>query len=192
MSSKAYFRWPINLVFAALVLTSHSCSLGLGGHASPLPPRIEARSRAAHSLEALWQAARRGADDGELTLIINERQLNSYLALRVAEVDAPIAVDPQVFLRSGSFQFHGTARGGPFTASVLFALSPQMDSDGNISLDLTKTELGPFVVSESIRNSVSAVLTEALTGKLGSIATGIRINTIAISDGEMAIIGTLR
>jgi hypothetical protein len=191
MNSKAYFRWPIKLVTAVVVLTSLSCSLHLGGP-SPPAPRIEVKPKAASSLLRLWNTEVLDADGGDIALIIDEQQLTSYLALYLTKAEAPIAIDPQVSLRRGDIQFYGTSRGGPFTASFLISLSPGVDSDGNIFLDLTATELGPFVVPEIIRHPLSAILTEALTGRIGPIATGIRINTIAISDGEMAIVGTLR
>jgi hypothetical protein len=36
------------------------------------------------------------------------------------------------------------------------------------------------------------LLTEAFTGTLGSMATGIRITSLAIADGQVAIVGSPR
>jgi len=43
-----------------------------------------------------------------------------------------------------------------------------------------------------LKDSISAILTEAFTGTLGSLATGIRVTSLAVADGQMAIVGELR
>ena len=60
------------------------------------------------------------------------------------------------------------------------------------SFELTTAEVGPIPAPGALKDSVSAILTEAFTGTLGSLATGIRVTSLAITNGEMAIVGELR
>jgi hypothetical protein len=186
-----YIRWQIILLATSLGLASLACSLDLGGPQAPGTP-IEVKPKAAASLDSLWESAVVNAADQEVTVIINEKQLTSYFALRLQDFNLPVRISPQVFLRDGLLRIYGVTNQGPFRASFLFTISPEVDSDGNISFDLSAAELGPLAAPKALRNSLSAILSEAFTGRLGPMATGIRINTIAISDGEMAIIGRLR
>jgi hypothetical protein len=191
MNSRAFFRWHILLLAAGLGLASLACSLDLGGP-SPPAPLTQVKPKAAATLGSAWESAVLNAVDQEVTVIVDEKQLTAYLALRMQDIEAPISVSPQIFLRDGLMRIYGLTSRGPFQASFLIAISPEVDSDGNISFDLVEAKLGPMAAPAVLRNSISAILTEAFTGKLGPMATGIRINTIAISDGEMAIVGKLR
>lgn len=191
MDSRVYFRWPIILLATSLGLASLACSLDLGGP-QPSGPPIQVKPKAAATLGSVWESAVLNAVDQEVTVIIDEKQLTAYLALRMQQIAGPIHIGPQVFLRDGLMRVYGVTSQGPFRASFLLTISPEVDSDGNISFDLTEAELGPLAAPEWLRNSLSTFLTEAFTGELGPMATGIRINTIAISDGEMAIVGKLR
>ncbi|MEJ2607350.1 MAG: hypothetical protein P8Z41_11835, partial [Anaerolineales bacterium] len=89
-------------------------------------------------------------------------------------------------------QIYGTTNNGPFTANVLIGVTPVINADGELTFDLTRAEFGPIPAPSALKDTVSAILTEAFTGTIGSLATGIRISTIAISDGEMGIVGELR
>jgi hypothetical protein len=72
------------------------------------------------------------------------------------------------------------------------AITPLVDPDGNITLELTTAEFGPIPAPKALKETISAVLTEAFTGSFGSLATGIRVTTLAINDGQLAIVGELR
>jgi len=75
---------------------------------------------------------------------------------------------------------------------VLICITPAVSAEGELSFDLTQAKFGPIPAPSALKDSVSAILTEAFTGTIGSLATGIKISTIAISDGEMGIVGEVR
>jgi hypothetical protein len=175
-----------------LILLSLACQIHVGGpqlEGSPIPVSTEAAS----SLAEAWTGAVLGsASTGQVTLIVNEAQLTSYLALRLSQSENPVLQDPQVRLRDGVIQVYGRSVQGPFEANVLVRIQPTIDSEGDLGFSIASADFGPLPVPEALTEGTSTLLTEAFTGTFGSLATGIRITTLAIADGELAIVGVLR
>lgn len=168
----------------------------LGGVACRIGPRpsqapIEVSPEESEALTSKWETAL-SLQTGEVKLVITEQQLTSFLAARIAEADRPLIDQPQVYLRDGSIQIYGVAELGPIQAGALLAVQPVLDSQGAVSFDVTAAELGPLPAPKALVSGLSKLLTEAFTGKLGPLATGVRITSLAIADGQVAIIGSLR
>lgn len=141
-------------------------------------------------LESLWETlAELG---GEITFIVNEAQLTAFISDRLAEQENPVLQEPRVLLRDGEIRVHGTTDQGPIEANVLLVIEPVVNEQGELSLKVTSAELGPFPMPVFITDSISALISEAFAGGVGSYATGVRLTTIAIADGEMAVRGVLR
>lgn len=166
--------------------------MDLGGPAAPGEPIPTSETAAQDILDAWKSAAGASASTGEIRLIINETQLTSLVAARLAEKENPVLHDPQVYLRQGQLQVYGTVLQGPFQGEVLLSISPTIGPDGTLAFEVTSADLGPIPAPEGIKDSLSALVTEAFAGPLGSLATGLRVTTIAIEDGELALIGELR
>lgn len=177
----------------ALSVLSLSCQLNLGGPPPPGPP-ITASDTEAKAFQETWESAlaRGQASDGEVRLIVNEEQLTSLIRVKVSQREEPLLLDPKVYLRDGLIQVHGIADRGFLRANVLIGIEPVISADGGLSFRLTSAEFGPMPVPESIREGVSALITEAFTGSIGPYATGIRLDAVAINGGEMAISGAFR
>jgi hypothetical protein len=175
-----------------LVLAVLACQIDVGGPEPPGLP-IPTQAAATDELTNTWQTAlASAASSGQVLVLINEIQLTSFLAHRMEAKENPALIDPQVYLRQDSIQIYGITERGPFKASVLLAITPSVDSEGSISFELTTAEVGPIPAPGALKDSVSSILTEAFTGTLGSLATGIRVTSLAVTDGEMAIVGELR
>jgi hypothetical protein len=71
-------------------------------------------------------------------------------------------------------------------------VEPIIDAEGQLKLRLVEAKVGPIPAPELLMESLSAVLTEALTGSIGSLATGMRLTSVAIANGEMSIVGEIR
>lgn len=180
------------LAAASLLLAGLACQVNLGGPQptsgdlpNTLPPPTD--------LADTWRAAI-AADplDGQISLIISERELTTFLATRLAEADDPVLREPQVRLETGEVQVYGLASAGPVEARALLSIEPTVSADGSLMLVVSSAQLGPLPVPDRIKQALSDVLTEAFTGTIGSVATGIRITSLAIADGEAAIVGELR
>jgi hypothetical protein len=109
------------------------------------------------------------------------------------EIDpTPLLRNPQIYLRQGQIQVYGTFERGILKAAALVRVEPSIDEAGELSLRLVEASVGPIPAPELLKESISAILTEALTGSIGSLATGIRLTSVAISNGEMSIVGEIR
>jgi hypothetical protein len=166
--------------------------MDLGGPAAPGEPIPTSQTAAREILDAWESAAGASVSTGEIRLIINETQLTSLVAARLAEKEDPILRNPQVYLRNGQMQVYGTVQQGIFQGQVLLSISPFLSPEGNLAFEVTSADLGPVPASEGLKESLSALVTEAFAGPIGSLATGLRVTSIAIEDGELALVGELR
>jgi hypothetical protein len=182
----------LTAVFVVLLIATIACQINLGGAKPPGEP-IPTHSTTSSDLTQVWQSAIDGAlTTGQVMVILDEVQLTTFLAYRLETHEKPLLLQPQVYLRQNAIQVFGTTERGFLKANVLLAITPLVDSSGNITLELTTAEFGPIPAPNALKETISAVLSEAFTGSFGSLATGIRVTTLAIHDGKMAIVGELR
>jgi len=185
-------RMALGLTALSLVVAGLACQINVGGPTPPSDP-IQFSTLEALQLEDTWRSAIEASPlDGRVTLVITERELTAFLAARMADAENPLLQEPQVRLQAGEIQIFGVASAGPLMASALLSIQPQVDADGVLAFNVTTAEVGPLPVPDTLKQGLSDLLTEAFTGKLGSVATGIRITSLAIADGEAAIVGELR
>ena len=185
-------RRPALLAATLVGLASLACTVSLGGPEPPGPPIAVSTAEAGQVLEAWESALSVDALAGEITLLFTEQQVTSFLAARLAADEDPVLRDPQVYLREGKLNVYGIADQGPFVARVLLAVAPRLSADGALAFDITSADFGPLPAPGALRESLSAILTEAFTGTLGPLATGLRISSFAIADGQIAIVASLR
>lgn len=176
----------------AFGVSTLACTLNVGGPKLPAEPIPTSEAAAQEILDAWASAAGTANSSGEVRLIITESQLTSLVASRLAENPEAALKDPQVYLRQGQIQIYGTVQQGPLQGSVLLSISPYVQSDGTLGFNLTSADLGPLPAPEAVKESLSALITEAFAGPVGTLATGLRVTTIAIEDGELALVGELR
>jgi hypothetical protein len=189
MHSQKQIVW---LLVASLVLVGAACRVNLGGPETPAEP-IPVSTEAAESLNESWaDAVQSSQDTGSFTLVISESQLTSLVAQSLAKQADPPLRDPQVFLRDGQIQIYGTASRGSVEAMVRLTLSVGVDENGYPEIEIETGEFGPFPIPDDLLAGFSALIDEAFTGELGPIATGIRLESIVIDAGLMAITGRMR
>lgn len=187
-----HFRWPTVPAVICLALTSLACQVSVGGPQAPGEP-IPVSTQAAEQLGEAWQAALAGArTSGTVIVLLDETQLTSFLALKLEGQEAPLLRDPQVFLRDGTIQIFGTNEQGPLEATVLVRVAPRLGPDGTILFEIVSADFGPLPAPEALREGVSGLLTEALTTPLGSLAAGVRLTSVTVADGQIAIVGEVR
>jgi hypothetical protein len=185
-------KTPIILGICALITASLACTINVGGPAYPTPA-IPVSTEAVGQLKATLEAAvTAGADSGQVTLVMTETQLTSYLAYKLQSQSQPIITNPQVYLQDGQIRLYGTARQGYFEATASVVLSAGIDEQGQLKIDLTYADFGPLPVPSGLLGVVTSMIKEAYTGALGPIATGFRLNSIDISDGTMTITGQIK
>ncbi len=177
---------------AGLILSTLACQVDIGGPEQP-GEVIPLSDDTAQEVEDTWQSALgSAAATGQLTLLLTESQATSLLQQRLESQADPVVRDPQVYLRDGVIRVYGVTERGILQASVLITIAPRLEPDGSVYFDVTSADFGPFPVPDAVRQSISAMVTEAFTSPLGTLATGVRITSIAIADGQIAIVGELR
>lgn len=171
---------------------SLACQVDVGGPESP-GGSIPFDSSAANELQSNWQSALESAlENGHVSILLNETQITAFLAQRLQAREVPLIENPQVYLQENQIHVFGTAERGILKANVLITVTPELTEDGEISFQLSEASVGPVPAPSALKTTISAVLTEAFTGSIGSLATGIRISSLAIADGQMTIVGELR
>jgi len=197
MRKKAY-TFPLFLL--SLVLTSLACVVFVGGpDYSNLPP-IPVSAEAAESIKAeIQRAMLAAADTGVITVNLTEPQITSYLAARLQADPSlqqsdkkPLITDPQVYLRDGQMQIYGKTQQGLFTANIGILVNMGVDANGQPQIEVASADFGPLPAPEGIKDAITAMVKEAYTGSLGPVATGLRIESIAIANGVMTVTGRIR
>lgn len=175
------------MLFATL-----ACTMFVGGPEYP-EGAIPVSTEAVESLKAQIEAAMlAGAQSGTITLQITEEQITSYIASRLAAQEKPVLQDPQVYLRDGQMQLYGKLERGYFIANVLVALNVGVDEQGQPKIEIASADFGPLPAPEGVRESLTALITEAYTGSLGPVATGFRIESISIANSLMTVTGRIK
>lgn len=189
---------PIFLL--SLVLTSLACVVFVGGpDYSNLPP-IPVSVAAAESIkDEIKRAVEAAADTGVITVNLTEPQITSYLAARLQNEPSlqqsdkkPLITDPQVYLRDGKMQIYGKTQQGLFTANIGIIVDVGVDANGQPQIDIASADFGPFPAPKGLKDAITALVREAYTGSLGPVATGLRIESISITNGVMTVTGRIR
>jgi hypothetical protein len=193
-------KYAYQIFITTLILTSLACTIFVGGpDFSTLPP-IPVSAEAAESIkEEMRRAFEAGLETGVVTFNLTEPQITSYLALRLQTDQAlqqtdrtPLITDPQVYLRDGQMQIYGKTQQGIFAANIGIIVSVGVDEAGQPKIEIVSADFGPFPAPEGIKDAITALIREAYTGSLGPVATGLRIETIAIANGLMTVTGRIR
>ena len=183
---------PAAALLGSQMLAILSCQIHLGGPEPPGQPLVAASGQAEELIEIWEDALSVDPLTGEVMVKFTEQQLTSYLAQRLDSIEDPFLSRPQVHLREGELQVYGVASRGPFKAGVVLMIAPLLDEEGSIAFEVTSADFGPFPAPTAVKDTLSAILTEAFTGTLGPLATGLHITSFAIADGQVAIVGKLR
>ena len=193
-------KYALQIFISTLILTSLACTIFVGGpDYSTLPP-IPVSAEAAESIkEEMRRAFEAGLTTGVVTFNLTEPQITSYLAFRLQTDQAlqqsdktPLITNPQVYLRDGQMQIFGKTQQGMFAANIGIIVSVGVDEAGEPKIEILSADFGPFPAPEGLKDAIAAIIREAYAGSIGPVATGLRIETIAIANGVMTITGRIR
>jgi hypothetical protein len=172
-----------------LFLAVLACTIDVGGPAYP-EQRIPVSTVAAGELlSAVQTSVADAAQSGQLTLVVTEPQLSSYLASQLQTQTQPLFINPQVYLKNGQIQIFGTVTRGNFEATIEIVVTAGVDKQGQLMVELTTADFGPLPVPAGLKDTVTAAIQEAYTGAIGPAAIGFRLESISVADGQMTIVG---
>lgn len=174
---------------SALLMATLACTMNIGGPAYP-HQQVPVSTEAAGELQSnLQTAVSAGAESGQVTLVLTEPQLTSYLATQIKTQSQPLFTDPQVFLRNNQIQIYGTVTQGFFQTTIQIVVVARVDSQGNVLIDVSNADFGPLPVPAGLKETVTAAIQEAYTGAIGPAAIGFRLESITVENGTMTIVG---
>jgi hypothetical protein len=184
-------RLTFPFFFLILALASLACTIFVGGPDLPNPP-VPVSLEAAQSIREQAKQAAANAINGEISLQLDESQITSYLAFKLAQDETPLFTDPQVLLRNGEMQIYGKIQRGPFVSNLLITLSIGIDPAGKPLITVSDAKVGPAKLPQGFTTALSKLIDEAFTGAIGPAATGFRLESITIADGTMTLTGKIR
>ena len=180
------------LSILVLILSSLACNMFIGGPEYPqaqVPVSTETAGTVEEQLKQAFEAAQQ---TGTLSFTVDEAQLTSLVALRLASDPESFLTEPQVLLRDNEIRIYGKAVQGYLQANILIALAATVDANGQPQITVKSVDFGPLPAPEGINNTISAMVNEAFTGALGPAATGFRLESITIADGLMTFTGRIK
>lgn len=188
------------LFLLILALTSLACMINVGGPDYSSLPAIPVSAEAAASIQdEIRRAVEAAAQTGVITVNLTEPQITSYLASRMQtdpslqqSDNKPLITEPQVYLRDGQMQIYGKTQQGMFTANIGILVNMGVDANGQPQIEVASADFGPFPAPKGLKDAITAMVREAYTGSLGPVATGLRIESIAIANGVMTVTGRVR
>jgi uncharacterized protein YpmS len=178
---------PIILLILLLVFSTLACQINIGGPQLP-DRRIQTDSNAAQSAKDVWHSSLENAPNGGLlAFTLTEEQLTSLIDAYLKSKEDTLLTNPQVFLRDNRIEFYGTVQKGYFDANIHLSISATIDENSQPKIEIIETELGPVPDSDDIKKAISGLINEALTGSILPNLTGIKLETIDISNGMLTI-----
>jgi hypothetical protein len=61
-----------------------------------------------------------------------------------------------------------------------------------LKIDVTSADFGPLPIPDPLKEAITTGIQEAHTVRLRPVATGFRLEPIAITDGTMTIVGRIK
>jgi len=181
---------PIAVVLCALLTASLACAVSVEGPTPPGSP-IPVSTEAAGQLDELWKNAVANPTDGKVSIVVTETQLTSFVAAQLATAKDTVISNPQVYLRDNKIQIYGTAKAGDITTTVSAAFSTTVTDKGTLEFQVASANFGPVTLPNDLLARLSIMLNDALTGSLTDMAIGVKLDNVAIGDGQMTITGSL-
>jgi hypothetical protein len=186
------FRIFTLLSVFSLALASLACTMFVGGPGYPETPVAVSTETVGELEQQIHAAQTSAAQSGNLSFSMNESQVTSLLAAKLAEQADPLITEPQVYLRNGEIQVFGKAVKGNFQANVRVVFAITLDAEGKPVISVTSADFGPLPAPEGLNGAISALVDEAFTGTLGPAALGFRLENISIADGVMTVTGRIK
>lgn len=174
----------IKIIFIILLLISLplACNLPIsefmGMEPTTIPPRI------ATEIEPYIVAT---TSTSEIILTITEVQLNSLLTNKLSNDPDSILQQPTVSIGNDRVILTGKTTQSGITFDILVEMSILIDSEGKPEIKIESAKIGPLDAPQFIKDSLTSMADEMLTGAIGTTITGTKIERVTIEPGYMVI-----
>jgi len=192
MNTLRFFR--LILVVGILMLSSLACNLlNRISDSSIEPTPIIVTNESANNLRKDLSTAIEQLKDGEkVTLVIDEAELTSLVAVELDKQSNPILYDPQISLREGGVQINGKVLQSGFMVPAQLNLILTTNSSGQPQINIKSAKIGPFELPDSVLVELTSQVDSALMHNIRPRIKDIFVESILIADGLMTITGRSR
>lgn len=192
MNTLRFFR--LILVVGILMLSSLACNLlNRISDSSIEPTPIIVTNESANNLRKDLTTAIEQLKDGEkVTLVIDEAELTSLVAVELDKQSNPILYDPQISLREGGVQINGKVLQSGFMVPAQLNLILTTNSSGQPQINIKSAKIGPLELPDSVLVELTSQVDSALMHNIRPRIKDIFVESILIADGLMTITGRSR
>ncbi len=185
-------KWPGLAFISLLVFSSLACTLFIGGPSLPSEKITASPEGLASLLQKIQSSQAAALENGILTLSITESELSSLLASKLSDQPDSLIQNLQVVLQNNEIQIYGVTTKGNFQANSRVVIAVAMDPDGKPIFKVTSADFGPMPAPEGLTDAISTLIDQAFTGVIGPAITGIRLDSVVISDGILTLTGRVK
>jgi uncharacterized protein YpmS len=169
-----------------------ACKIDAGGPAYT-NDAIPISTQAAGSLEdTVRDSIKSGSENSVIAFTLDESQVTSYLTYKLDQSEKPFLQDIQIELRDGFITLYGKSDQGVITSSVMVKIFPRVNEDGNVNLDITTVDAGPFQAPQTFLDKISKELNNLLNNQFSPVSDHFKVKTIYIADGMITIGGEVQ
>ncbi len=192
MNTLRFFR--LILVVGILMLSSLACNLlNRISDSSIEQTPITVTNESANNLRKDLSTAIEQLKDGEkVTLVIDEAELTSLVAVELDKQSNPILYDPQISLREGGVQINGKVLQSGFMVPAQLNLILTTNSSGQPQINIKSAKIGPLELPNSVLVELTSQVDSALMHNIRPRIKDIFVESILIADGLMTITGRSR
>ena len=168
------------LIFAGLACSAGNDQIGPPG--GPIQINQEAADRLRQNF---YQALQEASASHESQLRVTNEEITSLIALELAETGRIPLSNPQVWFTGGRIYLTGGVKPfGPIEFDSIIVASAIVEN-GHLVVEVQEAQMGSFGFPETILQSITQTVNEALTG----ILLDLDITRLEILEGEMYVLG---
>jgi hypothetical protein len=179
------------LILAVLVSAGLACNFP-GSASGDLPPT--ARPMSTEEVQNLEQQVQQTLENpnenGEVTITLSQDQVNSLVVGEIAQQPDLGVSDPSVVLTGGNMEVYGKVTQNGVSANLKAVMQPQIDSNGDLKLNITSMNLGGLPVPDVLKDRVSTLAENAFNSYLEANTDNFKARSISMGEGQMTITGT--
>jgi uncharacterized protein YpmS len=176
------------MVMIVLALAALACNLPSQGNLNPTPVVPFSEEEAQQFEQDLQETLVNPQAGSEVTITLEERQLNSYLATRLASQTDQVLSNPRVRLTGGRMEVTVQVKQG-ITVDAKAVVVPTVDNTGQPRLQVESAALGALPLPETVVNQLQEMVDKMLIEILESSNSSFKITKIEITEGKMLVTG---
>jgi hypothetical protein len=149
---------------------------------------VEVSSEAAQRVEAKLVEALTLNPNEQFILRFTDKEVTSYLALKLEETTAPPITDPQIRFTKGKIYVAGKLTNlGPIQVRAMIVAAPRIMGDQMV-IDIESVYLGPITAPSTLLDSLSQTIDEAFE----EAQVNLKITQVEVFESEIVIVGEKR